>query len=132
MLSDVERAERIDEFWSLPQTRTFAELMIHCEEDRTLGAVVFGLLRRWPRSSVLTPRVGSDGYLRRYPLPLCHDDGSVVFLNDCLDVLDDMLLDDAELARVVSDPIVLALRQRNDSSHLSYPHSQTMCMNELS
>ena len=51
MLSDVERAERIDEFWSLPQTRTFAELMIHCEEDRTLGAVVFGLLRRWPRSS---------------------------------------------------------------------------------
>jgi hypothetical protein len=36
MLPDLERAERIGEFWSYPQTRTFAELLIDCEEDRTL------------------------------------------------------------------------------------------------
>jgi hypothetical protein len=28
MLSDLERAERIGEFWSYPQSRTFAELQI--------------------------------------------------------------------------------------------------------
>ena len=27
-------AERIGEFWSYPQSRTFAELLIDCEEDR--------------------------------------------------------------------------------------------------
>ena len=36
MLPDLERAERIGEFWSYPQSRTFAELLIDCEEDRTL------------------------------------------------------------------------------------------------
>ena len=32
MLPDLERAERIGEFWSYPQSRTFAELLIdaHC------------------------------------------------------------------------------------------------------
>ena len=44
MLPDFERAERIGEFWSYPQSRTFAELLIDCEEDRTLRAVEFGLL----------------------------------------------------------------------------------------
>jgi hypothetical protein len=37
MLPDFERADRIGEFWSYPQSRTFAELLIDCEEDRTLG-----------------------------------------------------------------------------------------------
>ena len=38
MLPDFERADRIGEFWSYPESRTFAELLIDCEEDRTLRA----------------------------------------------------------------------------------------------
>jgi hypothetical protein len=34
MLPDFERADRIGEFWGYPKTRTFAELLIDCEEDR--------------------------------------------------------------------------------------------------
>jgi hypothetical protein len=40
MLPDFERADRIGEFWGNPKTRTFAELLIDCEEDRTLRAVL--------------------------------------------------------------------------------------------
>ncbi len=41
MLPDFERADRIGEFWSYPESRaTFAELLIDCEEDRTLRAVL--------------------------------------------------------------------------------------------
>ena len=64
-------------------TWTFADLLIDCEEDRTLRAVVVGLLAEMaPEVAALTPRVGPNGYLRRRPLPLGHDDESVVFLND--------------------------------------------------
>jgi len=45
MLPDLERAERIGEFWSYPQSRTFAELLIDCEEDRMLRAMLVGMLR---------------------------------------------------------------------------------------
>jgi len=47
MLPDFDRADRIGEFWGNPKTRTFAELLIDCEEDRTLRAVLVWMLRKW-------------------------------------------------------------------------------------
>jgi hypothetical protein len=45
MLPDFERADRIGEFWGYPESRAFAELLIDCEEDRVLRAVLVGMLR---------------------------------------------------------------------------------------
>jgi len=49
MLPDFERADRIGEFWSYPKSRAFAELLIDCEEDRTLRALLVGMLRETKR-----------------------------------------------------------------------------------
>jgi hypothetical protein len=49
MLPDFERADRIGEFWGYPQSREFAELLIDCEEDRTLRTVLVGMLREMER-----------------------------------------------------------------------------------
>jgi hypothetical protein len=49
MLPDFERADRIGEFWSYPESRAFVELLIDCEEDRVLRAVLVGMLREVDR-----------------------------------------------------------------------------------
>jgi hypothetical protein len=36
MLPDFDRADAIGSYWGNPKTRTFGELLIDCEEDRTL------------------------------------------------------------------------------------------------
>jgi hypothetical protein len=45
MLPDFERADRIVEFWGYTESRNFAELLIDCEENRTLRAVLVDMLR---------------------------------------------------------------------------------------
>ena len=51
MLPDFDRADRIGEFWGHPDGRAFAQLLIDCEEDRTLRPVLVGMLREADRSS---------------------------------------------------------------------------------
>jgi hypothetical protein len=45
VLHDTIAADGWQEFWSHPESRAFAELLIDCEEDRTLRAVPVGMLR---------------------------------------------------------------------------------------
>jgi hypothetical protein len=45
MLPEFERADRIGEFWGLPGESRIRRVADDCEEDRTLRAVLAGMLR---------------------------------------------------------------------------------------
>jgi hypothetical protein len=51
MLPDLERAERIGEFWGYPRSRAFAELLIDCEETGPFAPSWSGRWRKWSGSS---------------------------------------------------------------------------------
>jgi hypothetical protein len=68
-LPDLDRAEPIGEFWSYPQSRNFAELLIDCEEGRTL------------RSGGHRGEVSGQGPLSQ---PFEHADGSDVSFRPCI------------------------------------------------
>jgi hypothetical protein len=59
MLPDFERADRIGEFWSYQESRAFTDLLIDCEEDRTLRAVM-GMLRETDRGRQLPILAGDE------------------------------------------------------------------------
>jgi hypothetical protein len=49
MLPDFDRVDAIGSYWGNPKTRAFAELLIDCEEDQVLRAVLVGMLREAER-----------------------------------------------------------------------------------
>jgi hypothetical protein len=50
-LPDLDRVERIGEFWGYPQSRAFAELLIDLEEDNAARRLCSGCWRRWSGGS---------------------------------------------------------------------------------
>ena len=50
-LPNFDRVGAIQTYWSDPRTRGFTELLIDCEEDRTLRPVLVGMLREADRDA---------------------------------------------------------------------------------
>jgi hypothetical protein len=61
MLLDFDRADRIGEFWGYPDSRAFAELLIDCEEDRTLRAVLVRMALGDAATELAESASASDG-----------------------------------------------------------------------
>jgi hypothetical protein len=69
MFPDFEGADAIGSYWGNPGTRTFAELLIDCEEDRTLraGARRHAAGRRQARALTIADRlVISEGAVEKH------------------------------------------------------------------
>jgi hypothetical protein len=64
MLPDFDRADRLGEFWSYPQSRTFSELLIDCEEDRTLRCSSGSCARPSANRGTSTIRIAGTGQAR--------------------------------------------------------------------
>jgi hypothetical protein len=48
-LPEFDRVDAIGTFWGHPEAREFGELLIDCEEERALQAVLVGMLRESDR-----------------------------------------------------------------------------------
>src|SRR4029450_11105559 len=130
MLSDFERADRTGEFWGCPESREFAELLIDCEEDETLRAVRAAAVmerkeRPQPRGSV---RMATSAGVPSRLATMTNRSFSLTIASTSWMTCSWTTQNWRGSLRI---PSYSSFVSPMISSHLSYPHSQTMCINEL-